>query len=154
MVCLLLLACVCVSNARNFFFGGFLDFDRFFANFWPNNISKKVSLLRPLLCLFMFRVINVLECNQTYRCPMVIRNLASFSFYILYFKLYCIFKLFNAIIKRYGFVQIHLRKRGRHACGYSLIYPSSKDCELVSVRDSESLNKAEKNKTESLQIDE
>lgn len=56
---------VCVSNARNFFSAVSWISIVSFANFWPNNISKKVSLLRPLLCLFMFRVINVLECNQT-----------------------------------------------------------------------------------------
>lgn len=57
---------VCVCRTRAIFFSAVSRISIVsFANFWPNNISKKVSLLRPLLCLFMFSVINVFECNQT-----------------------------------------------------------------------------------------
>lgn len=106
---------VCVCPARTIFFPAVSWISIVFlcANFRPNNISKKVPLLRPFLCLFTLKVINVLVCNQTSMFLFIGDLLVSFSFHILYFKLYCIFKLFNTIIKRYGFVQIYLRKRGR-----------------------------------------
>lgn len=131
-----------------FFFGDFLDFEFFFRNFWPNNISRKVSLLRPFLCLFMFKVINVFICNQTSICLWIWNRLVLYSISNYIASSSCL--IYNNNNKALRFcANIFLWMCVRcvryismsYTCGYSLIYLTSKDYELVSVKDSESLNK-------------
>lgn len=127
-------ACVCVCasvSARNFF--------RRFLGFWAF-FSAKQYFQESFFIASVSLSIHV----QSDKCVCVQANidvhLKSFRFLyfiLLYFKLNCIFKLFNNNnIRECVFVW------GRICgvtCGYSLIYLSSKDYELVSVKDTESL---------------